>query len=87
MTKTECIERLAEIIAASAFRDDCSAEISANDWQKGDKNRTYFAVIETSTVSKRYIKYDFGYLDNTTGEYHAGKKDLTANFNLCGARF
>lgn len=87
MTRKECIDRLAAIVAASAFRADCSASISSNDWQKGDKDRTYFAVVETSTVSKRNVKYDFGYLDNVTGEYHAGKKDLTANFTLSGARF
>lgn len=87
MNKNECIARLTAIISASAF-GDYTLEISANDWQKGDKDRTYFAIIETSKISKHYKKKTYGFLDNVTGEYFPDKYgDLRNNFTFSGAKF
>ena len=61
--------------------------ISTNEWKKYGKERLYLAVYETRENSKHNVKYDFGYIDLLTANYVAGKKDLTQNFDLSGARF
>ena len=59
--------------------------VSSKLWEKYGKSRTYFKIVETRNNSKHYTEYDFGYIDNKTNEYHAGKKDAFGKFNLTGA--
>lgn len=91
MTNIECRERLENIINNSCTYDYCTFEINENKWEKGDKSRTYFAIVEKSVdykVSKHYKKKSYGYIDNTTGEYYPEKYgDLRDNFTFSGARF
>ena len=85
MTREEAIKRLETIIANSTTAYDYS--ISTNEWKKYGKYRLYLAIYETRENSKHNVKYDFGYIDLLTANYVAGKKDLTQNFDLSGARF
>ena len=85
MTREEAIKRLETIIENSTTAYDYS--ISTNEWKNYGKERLYLAVYETRENSKHNVKYDFGYIDLLTAEYVAGKKDLTQNFDLSGARF
>ena len=85
MTREEAIKRLETIIENSTTAYDYS--ISTNEWKKYGKERLYLAVYETRENSKHNVKYDFGYIDLLTANYVAGKKDLTQNFDLSGARF
>ena len=85
MTREEAIKRLETIIANSTAAYDYS--ISTNEWKNYGKERLYLAVYETCENSKHNVKYDFGYIDLLTANYVAGKKDLTQNFDLSGAKF
>ena len=85
MTREEAIKRLETIIENSTTAYDYS--ISTNEWKKYGKERLYLAVYETRENSKHNVKYDFGYIDLLTANYVAGKKDLTQNFDLSGARY
>ena len=85
MTREEATKRLETIIENSTTAYDYS--ISINEWKKYGKERLYLAVYETRENSKHNVKYDFGYIDLLTANYVAGKKDLTQNFDLSGARF
>ncbi len=57
---------------------------SINDWQNYGKNRTYFSIYEKSNKSTHNYKYDYGYLDNQTNKYVAGKLNLMANYSIGG---
>lgn len=59
-------------------------KVVVSDWENYGKNRTYFSVIETRDHSKRCVKYDCGYFDNTAEKYIPGKCNLQSNFNLKG---
>jgi hypothetical protein len=84
MKKQDAIEKMQQLVAIAA---DCyEYQIQANDWVKYDKDRTYLAIVETAKNSKHFVKYDFGFIDNVTSEYHPGKKDLEIGFDLSGAR-
>lgn len=85
MTREEATKRLETIIENSTTAYDYS--ISTNEWKSYGKERLYLAVYETRENSKHNVKYDFGYIDLLTANYVAGKKDLTQNFDLSGARF
>lgn len=61
--------------------------IVAKDWVKYGKDRTYLKIIETRNHSKHYIEYDFGFIDNNTNEYVAGRRDLTERYTLAGSSF
>ena len=83
--KNEIIEKIKNIInnSISAYQ----YAIKENDWIKCNNNRTYIAVIETSDETKHYKKYDFGYINNLTNCYFAGKFDANENFTLDGRKF
>ena len=87
MLREQAIARLETIIENSANDGTYNYRISANNWEKYGKNRTYLKIVETRNSSKRYAEYDFGYLDNINGEYISGKHDLTKNYNLSGSSF
>lgn len=83
--KNAIIAKIENIISHSA---ECyNYEIKTNDWAKGDKDRTYIAVIETADRTKHYKKYDFGFIDNTNNTYNAGKWNANESFNLSGSKF
>lgn len=91
MTKEDAIKRLETIVAHST--QEYNYIVYPSDWGKRDENgnvtisRTYFKVIETRDNSKHHVEYPFGYIDDFTGEYVAGKNDLTKNYDLSGAKF
>lgn len=85
MTRQDAEKRLNRIIEESTNAYDY--EIVIKEWSNYGKNRLYISIIETCKNSKHYAKYDFGFIDMDTNEYHAGKKDITRNFNLAGAKF
>jgi len=58
--------------------------VSVSGWANYGKDRTYFAIWEKSNVSKHNVKYDYGYIDNQTGIYVAGRHDITKNYSLGG---
>lgn len=59
--------------------------IKESVWENYGKSRTYFKIIRTRDFSKHYSEYDFGYIDNKTGEYHPGKMDAFGEFSLAGS--
>lgn len=61
-------------------------EIKTNLWENYGKSRTYIKVAQSRSHSKHYATYDFGYIDNITNEYHAGKHDAFGNYTLSGNR-
>lgn len=91
MTKEEAIKRLETIVAHST--KEYNYIVYPSGWGKRDENgevtasRTYFKVIETRDNSKHHVEYPFGYINDFTGEYVAGKNDLTRNYDLSGAKF
>ena len=85
MTREEAIKRLETIIENSTTAYNHS--ISISEWKNYGKERLYLAIYETRENSKHNVKYDFGYIDLLTANYVAGKKDLTQNFDLSGAKF
>lgn len=90
MTKAEAIKRLETIIENSSTHDYCEFDIVAKDWQNYGKNRTYLSIVERSKdskVSKHYKSKDYGYYDNVSGQYVAGKNDLTNNYTFGGMSF
>ena len=82
--KEKIMDELKDIVSDAA--DVYNYEITEKDWQNYGKDRTYYAVIETRRCSKHYVKYDFGYVDNKTGEYVPGKKDAFGIYGLSGSR-
>lgn len=44
-------------------------KITINDWEKGDKKRTYFNIRCYTSNWKYKRTYNCGYIDNVTGEY------------------
>lgn len=83
--KEECINRMNTIIAAS--NTVYNRKIVAKDWENYGKNRTYLSIVETGRGTSHYKKYDFGFIDNNTNEYVAGKWDVRQNYNLAGSNF
>lgn len=77
MTKQEIIERLNKVCEASQ-NDRFAIEVRVSDWENYGKSRTYFNLVETSSVTKHYKALDFGYFDNKKGVYLAGQRDLEA---------
>lgn len=78
------IDELNDLIenATKAF----NYRIKESVWENYGKSRTYFKIIRTRDFSKHYSEYDFGYIDNKTGEYHPGKMDAFGEFSLAGSR-
>lgn len=77
MTKQEIIERLNKVCEASQ-NDRFTIEARITDWENYGKSRTYFKLVETSSVTKHYKALDFGYFDNKKGVYVSGQRDLEA---------
>lgn len=95
MTKDELIDRMHVILDHSPKDEKYEYYVEANDWQNYGHDRTYFSIIgkgkynpKRPTYRKR-VEYRYGYLDNTTGEYHPHNKynDLTKNYTLSGNIF
>ena len=82
--KEKIMDELKDIVSDAA--DVYNYEITEKDWQNYGKDRTYYAVIETRSHSKHFVKHDFGYVDNKTGEYVPGKKDAFGIYGLSGSR-
>ena len=90
MTKAEAVKRLETIIENSNTYDYCEFDIVAKDWQNYGKDRTYLSIVERSknySISKHYKSRDYGYYDNTAGQYVAGKNDLTKDYTFGGMNF
>lgn len=83
--KEEMVEKMENLIAMAS--DVMNYRISVNDWVKYGKNRTYLKIIETRNNSKHHVEYDFGYIDNTTNEYIAGRRNLNARYTLSGSSY
>jgi len=83
--KKEILKKIQNIIKNSL--STYQYEIKENDWIKGNNNRTYIAVTETSDGTRHYKKYDFGYIDNLSNCYVAGKFNANDNFTLDGRKF
>ena len=60
-------------------------EIVESDWVKYGKNRTYFKVIETRKNSRHYGVREYGYIDNITNKYFAGKNDAFGEYDFSGS--
>ena len=78
-----------ELIAAKSQGGRYVYETQVNDWKTpdGNKNRTYFAIVErhpNPKVSKHYAKKDYGYYDNIKKEYVPGKGDLNKSYTFGG---
>lgn len=65
--------------------------ITARQWERGDKSRTYLTVYTEKVKTRGGRSYwaddkaiEYGYIDNKTGKYVAGKRDLTDDFTLGG---
>lgn len=85
MTQTMYENVMAEIESIiSEASDCCDYAVKENVWEKYGKSRTYLKVVETRNHSKHYAEYDFGYIDNNTNEYHAGKHDAFGRYTLGG---
>lgn len=80
----EAEKRLETIVNASG-NDVYDYEIIVSEWNNYGKSRTYFKIIETRNNSKHHVERLYGYIDNESGEYVAGKNDLTENFTFNGA--
>lgn len=55
--------------------------MKVNDWTVGDKDRTYFNVVETKKGTKHYCNYKCGYYDNKANKYivdEANEHDLNS---------
>lgn len=77
MTRADIEARANEVIANS--NNYYSYSLKLRDWVKSEElNRTYIKIAETRNTemikSNHYKEYEFGYLDNVTGEYHKGTK-------------
>lgn len=81
--KEQIIDELESLISEATPVYDY--RIVERDWANYGKDRTYYSVVETRRNSKHYTKYDFGYVDNCTGEYVPGKKDAFGIYTLSGA--
>ncbi|MCC8047320.1 MAG: hypothetical protein LIP12_17840 [Clostridiales bacterium] len=86
MTKEDAIKRL-EVIMEHSKSDLYHHEVKATDWEKYGKNRTYLSIVETKSGTTHYKKFDYGFIDNLTGEYHPGNKDINDNYTLRGFDF
>ena len=87
MLKEEAIKRLETIIENTANDGTYDYRIVANDWENYGKSRTYLKIVETRRNSKHHVEKQYGYIDNNTGEYVAGKNDLNRNFTFGGSKF
>lgn len=94
MTRDELINRAHMILENSTKYEHCEYYVKTDDWQNYGYDRTYFSIIEKEkynpkrrTYCKR-VEYKYGFLDNTTGEYHPEKyKDLRIDHTLSGNSF
>ena len=87
--KDQVIDRLNAIVAASATHNYCELTIVLHDWANYGKDRTYVKIVERSTIrtSKHYVERDYGYIDNASNTYVAGKHNAFDNYTFSGARF
>lgn len=72
--KEQLIEKLSKI-ASEKEGNGWHYEAVASDWENYGKSRTYFSIIETRDNSKHNVKMKYGYFDNISEEYIAGKYD------------
>jgi len=90
MKRVELIENLKKICdEANSHDSGYHYEMKANDWEKGNKSRTYFSIIETREGTRHYNKKDYGYFDNISNEYvegYSNNLDSTL-FTFSGAKF
>lgn len=78
--------RIAE--ASKKIASSNTYKVVANDWTKGDNDRTYISIVETTEGTRHYRKYDCGYINNITGEYISGKNiNLNDDYTVDGRRF
>ena len=75
MNKQTLTERLTKIAEQSNTANGEVYTATAKDWENNGKSRTYFKV--SRTWRNKYQAIDYGYIDNTTGEYVKGLKDLS----------
>lgn len=80
--KEKVVAELKELIANAP--NIYNYEIVESDWEKYGKSRTYFKVLETREHSTHRIYRDYGYIDNMTNEYHAGRNDVFGGYSLHG---
>lgn len=82
MTKemvNERLEKLAQAMEANDSPGSYAYRAKTNDWVKGAHDRTYLKVVEYRISGTKWIRrkeYDYGYLNNLTGEYVPGQYDL-----------
>lgn len=76
------MEKLAEIAKCDGWHYD----VVVKDWNNYGKSRSYLSIIETRDHSTHYVKYDFGYFDNSAHKYVPGKRNLETNYDLSGTK-
>ena len=81
----EAVNRLETIIANSA--SGVKYNIHENLWERGEMSRTYYSITAQNQGSTTIRTYDYGFVNNKTGEYRAGRHDLRKNYTLSGAKF
>jgi asparagine synthetase B (glutamine-hydrolysing) len=67
---TENLKKICD--EANSYDNNYHYEMKIKDWQKGNKSRTYFSIIETHEGTKHYAKKDYGYFYNINNEYVEG---------------
>lgn len=81
MTKTEIINRVNQIAEIANSKDNgYSYEADIREWNNYDKSRTYFKIIETRENSKHRVVREYGYWDNNSDEFVAGRASLDYDF-------
>lgn len=85
-TNDKVAAKLQELMDREGTAGGYHYQIRASKWEKYGKSRTYYKIIETRNFSKRYAEYDFGYVNNTTGEYVPGRSDAFSGYDLSGER-
>lgn len=74
MKKEKLIKKLEEIVEELNSHDNgYHYDTIISDWENYGKSRTYFSYRETRDYSKHKIIKKFGFYDNQSGEYVAGK--------------
>ncbi len=73
--KKKIIEKL-EKIADEKEGNGWHYEVVVSEWNNYGKSRTYFEIEETRDHSKHLTIMKYGYYDNASSEYVAGKHDI-----------
>lgn len=59
-------------------------EVYVTDWCKYGRDRTYLKIVKTRKHSKMYQEYDYGYYDNISEIYVAGKHNIRSGYGFYG---